>query len=89
MTMSLNDAFVTWYEERDRKLQINEKKGLFQVKSNLQPLKVSSNSSLLRYAVDGGVRAIVDAAFKVGGDQVAFSTDCVMAYTDYSCVKKS
>ena len=89
MTTSLEDVIATWYEETERQVRINERHGLFLVKSYLQSLKLGNNTSLLRFVVDGGVRAVVNAMFEIGGKIVAVSTDCVMAYSNYSCVKKS
>ena len=88
MTVSLDDVFVARYKERDKKSQVNEKDGFFLVNSYLQYLKLSNNTSFLRFVVDGGARKTVYAPFKVVGEAVAVITGCVMAYADYTCQKK-
>ena len=65
------------------KIQINENNGLFLVKSYLQSLKISNNTNLLRFVVDGGVGKAVDAAFKVGGKVFTWITS-KMHYLEYT-----
>ena len=87
----LDDVLATWYENKDKKILINEINGMYLVKVIKESLRLRNHTSIMRFVIDGGVREVINYMYEInksGMKVCGVSTDCIMCYTDYECEKK-